>query len=145
MVGFFNVCYNLTMKALLLKNKKGFILYIIGALLTPITGIIQSIALAIGFSIYQVSDPKEIRFRILFTIGLGLSPVFIQIISRFLRIRFMRDVLTEVRVLVYQKIMKIPIEEFRKKNREDYVSNLVNDINIFEQDFFLSLLNIIYS
>lgn len=133
------------MKNLLLKNKKGFALYILGALLTPITGIIQSIALAVGFSLYSVSDPSEVRFRILLTIGLGLSPVLIQVVSRLLRIQFMRDVLTEVRVLVYHNIIKIPIEQFRSKNREDYVSNLVNDINVFEQDFFLSILNITYS
>ena len=133
------------MKTLLLKNKKGFILYIIGALLTPITGTLQSIAMAIGFGIYSATNQQEIQWRIILTLVIGLSPVLIQVLSRLLRISFMREVLTDVRVLVYQKIMKTPIEEFKQKNREDYVANLVNDINIFEQDFFLSILNITFS
>lgn len=133
------------MKALLVENKKGFILYIIGALITALNGILQSVALAMGFSIYEAGSRQEIIWRILLTLLLGLSPILLQYLSRMLRIGFMRDVLTEVRLLAYQKIMKIPIEEFRRKKREDYAANLVSDINVFESDFFLAILNIIYS
>ncbi len=133
------------MKALLLKNRKGFTLYIIGALITAVNGVMQSIALATGFSIYEAKTRQEIIWRIFITLSFGLSPILLQYLSRLMRIGFMRDVLTDVRLLAYQKIMNMPIEEFRRKSREDYVSNLVSDINVFEQDFFLSILNITYS
>lgn len=133
------------MKALLLKNRKGFILYIIGALITAINGVMQSIAMAAGFSIYEARTRQEVIWRILITLTVGLSPILLQYLSRILRIGFMRDVLTDVRLLAYQRIMRIPIEDFRKKKREEYAANLVSDINVFEKDFFLSILNIIYS
>ena len=38
------------MKALLLKNRKGFALYILGALITAVNGVLQSIALAGSFA-----------------------------------------------------------------------------------------------
>ena len=133
------------MKALLLKNRKGFALYILGALITAVNGVLQSIALATGFSIYEAKTRQEIIWRSLITLAVGLSPVLLQYVSRLLRIGFMRDVLTEVRLLAYRKIMTTPIEEFRRKNREEYAANLVSDINVFESDFFLSILNITYS
>lgn len=133
------------MKAILLKNRKGFILYILGALITAVNGVMQSIAMATGFSIYEAKTRPEVIWRILVTLVVGLSPILLQYLSRIMRIGFMRDVLSDVRLLAYQRIMKIPIEEFRKKNREEYVANLVSDINVFEKDFFLSILNIIYS
>lgn len=133
------------MKELLVKNRRGFILYTLGALITALNGILESVALATGFSIYEATTRQEVIWRALVTLALGLSPILLQYLSRMLRIGFMRDVLTEVRLLAYQKIMKTPIEEFRNKKREDYVANLVSDINVFESDFFLAILNIIYS
>lgn len=133
------------MKALLLKNRKGFTLYILGALITAVNGIMGSIAMATGFSIYEAKTQAQIIWRIVVTLVVGLSPILLQYLSRIMRIGFMRDVLFDVRLLAYQKIMKIPIEEFRAKSREEYVANLVSDINVFEKDFFLSILNIIYS
>lgn len=133
------------MKELLYKNKKGFTLYILGCLITALTGVMSSLALSIGFSIYEASSSQEIVLRAIGTIVIGLSPVLLQVISRFLRIGFMRDVLIDVRHLAYQKMMKTPIEQFRQKKGDDYVALLVNDINVFEQDFFLSILNIAFS
>ena len=133
------------MRKLLLENRKGFILYILGALITAVIGVMGSVAMATGFSIFDAKTQTQIIWRIVATLVIGLSPIFLQYLSRLMRIGFMRDVLSDVRLLAYQKIMKIPIEEFREKSREEYVSNLVSDINVFEKDFFLSILNIIYS
>lgn len=133
------------MKQLLYKNKKGFLLYILGALITALTGVLSSLALAIGFSIFEATSQQERRSRAILTVILGLSPVLLQVLSRYMRMGFMRDVLIDVRQLAYQKIMKTPIEQFRQKKGEDYVALLVNDINVFERDFFLAILNVVYS
>ena len=133
------------MKELLIRNKRGFSLYIVGALITALNGVLQSVALAMGFSIYEATSRQEVLWRIFVTALLGLSPVLLQYLSRMMRIGFMRDVLTAVRLLAYDRIMKYPIEAFRKNKREDYVANLVSDINVFESDFFLAILNITYS
>src|SRR5699024_4530648 len=66
------------------------------------------------------------------------------IISRFMRISYMRDTLLDIRVLAFDKIINLSYKEFHKKSKDSYVSNLINDINIFENDFFLKLINVIF-
>ncbi len=133
------------MRELLWKNKKQFVLYLIGALLTAVEEVMMQIGISVGFGMIEATSREEIIRGIILTLVLTMSPILIQIISRFMRIGFMRDVLVDVRLLAYRKMMKIPIENFREKKREEYQSQLVNDINIFEQDYFLSILNIIAS
>ncbi len=130
------------MRELLWKNKKQFTLYIIGALLTAIEEVMMQLGISVGFGLIEAQGTQEIIRRVILTLVLTLSPILIQVISRYMRIGFMRDVLVDVRLLAYRKMMKIPIEKFREKKREDYQALLVNDINIFEQDYFLSILNI---
>lgn len=133
------------MKSLLLKNRKRFIYYILGAILASTTSVLGSLALTEGFGMIDASSQKEMIIKAIKVLLFGFSPILIQMISRYMRIGFMRDVLIDVRALTYKKIMNIPIEEFRNKKREDYISMLASDINIFERDFFLSVLNIIYA
>lgn len=133
------------MKNLLLKNRKRFILYIIGAFLASSNAIFSSLALTEGFSMIDVVHQKEFAIKAVRVLILGFLPILTQLLSRYMRIGFMRDVLVDVRTLTYRRIMNIPIEEFRNRKREDYMSMLASDINIFERDFFWSLLNIIYS
>lgn len=133
------------MKQLLLKNRKRFLYYIIGAILASTTSVLGSLALTEGFSMIETKSNEELIIKAIKVLLFGFSPILIQLISRYMRIGFMRDVLIDVRALTYKKIMNIPIEEFRTKKREDYISMLASDINIFERDFFLSVLNIIYA
>lgn len=61
-----------------------------------------------------------------------------------MRISYMRDTLLDIRVLAFDKIINLSYKEFHKKSKDSYVSNLINDINIFENDFFLKLINVIF-
>ncbi len=131
------------LKQLLAKNRKQFILYIIGALLTAIHNLLFMVAFSVGFSLIEAQTTREIVVRVILTLVLGMSPILLQVLSRFLRIGFMRDVLVDVRLLAYRRIMRTSIEVFRTKRGDEYSALLVNDINLFEQDFFLSILNII--
>lgn len=56
----------------------------------------------------------------------------------------MRDVLVLVRKMSYEKLLSKSPSEFSKGSKESYQSQLVSDINLFENDFFLAILNIIY-
>ncbi|NLM97439.1 MAG: ABC transporter ATP-binding protein [Halanaerobiaceae bacterium] len=49
----------------------------------------------------------------------------------------MRDILLEVRILAFDKIISSSYQSFSRKSR--------NDINIIEKDFFLALINIIFN
>lgn len=57
----------------------------------------------------------------------------------------MRDTLLDVRVKAFEKIMKLSYKSFNMRSKDSYVSNLINDINIFETNFFLKLINVIFN
>lgn len=61
-----------------------------------------------------------------------------------MRISFMRDTLLDVRLLAFDKILNSSYKNFSKKSKDVYISNLINDINIFESNFFLKLINVIF-
>lgn len=63
------------------------------------------------------------------------------IISRLLRIRYMRDTILDVRKMAFDKIINMPFKQYSQKSKEVYISNLINDVNTFENKFFISLLN----
>lgn len=135
----------MTLRKLLQANKKQFLFYMIGAFLTTISGIFMTLALSNAFGIIEETETQRVYTRILFVVIFAFTPIFTQILSRFLRIGFMRDILIQVRTLAYEKLMSHNYESFKKKSKENYMSMLISDINLFERDFFLSLLNIIYS
>jgi len=61
-----------------------------------------------------------------------------------MRIGFIRDIILDVRKLAFEKIQRLSFEGFNKKSKAVYMSHLVNDINLFEQNFFLRLINVIF-
>lgn len=134
----------MTITQLLGQNRKQFFRYILGALLTTVVGLSQAFALSIAFGIIEASE-SSITIRIIGMFFFAVLPIPLQYLSRFLRIGFMRDVLIQVRSLAYQKIMHRPIEVFKKHSRESAMAMVVSDINLFEKDFFLAILNIVYS
>ena len=135
----------MTIKDLFLKNRKQFFKYVIGAFLTILNSLAFTFALSMAFSIIEAEGFNTVLTRLLLMILFAFSPIFLQMFSRFLRIGFMRDVLIQVRCLAYEKIMNRSIEDYRSQAKENYMALVVSDINVFEKDFFLSILNIIFS
>lgn len=137
------------MKDLLLKNKGRFILYVIACFLPVISRISTQFIFAIMLdSIKSSLEKGDMNYFIKSTI-ISLSIVLLGsilfIISRFMRISYMRDTILEVRMNAFKNILKKTYKDFHKKSKEVYISNLVNDINIFEETFFINLINIIFS
>lgn len=132
-------------KTLFSKNKKQFFFYVLGVLIITPSNIMVTFSLANVFNIFEASASREFIRIILISLALGFTPIVLQVISRYLRIGFMRDVLVQVRVLAYRGLLNKNIQEFNENSMEQYQSQLVSDINLFESDFFLSILNIIYS
>jgi len=63
------------------------------------------------------------------------------LISRLLRIRYMRDTILDVRKQAFKKIINMPFKQYSQKSKDVYISNLINDVNNFENKFFISFLN----
>lgn len=134
----------MTITQLLGQNRKQFTRYIIGALLTTVNGLSQTFALSLAFGMIEAPE-DTIPYRLVGMFFFAVLPIPLQYLSRFLRIGFMRDVLIQVRSLAYAKIMHRPIEVFKRQSKESAMAMVVSDINLFEKDFFLAILNIVFS
>lgn len=130
---------------LLMKRKKAFLTYLFACLLPIVSQLMNAFLFA--FMLGSIEERtmeafyKAMGFGLVFIIGTSL----LFLISRFLRIRFMRDTVLDVRLAAFDKIMRMNFDQFSRKSKEVYISNLINDINVFEQNFFFRLLNIIFN
>lgn len=133
-----------SLRELLASRKKGLFSYFIGCFITAISSLAVYLAASAGVGIFSLEVEAEIKQRIIVVMILFLLPAVLHIVSRFLRIGYMRDILLDVRKLAFRKIMLLSPQIFAQKSRDKHLSGLVNDINLFENEFFLSLLNMIY-
>ncbi|MDD5293364.1 MAG: ABC transporter ATP-binding protein [Candidatus Izemoplasmatales bacterium] len=126
---------------LLLKKRKSFIQYLVACCFFVILDVIQAFVIAMIFQAVEVGTIPYFNQTVLISVLYMLVSSGLFILSRLLRIAFMRDVLHEVRVRAFEKILSMSQREFNQKSRDVYFSNLTNDINTFENTFFISLLN----
>ncbi len=135
----------MTLFRLLGNRKRGFIIYIFAAFLPILQQLTQEVLFSFAFTVIEAETVTEILIRIAILVaGMLLLPGLFWI-SRRLRVGFMRDILLDIRQLGFSHIMSLPVRVFSRKSRDDYLSRLVNDINIIENDFFLSFLNVIFN
>lgn len=131
-------------KELLLKRKSKFVLYIIACFLPVISQLLSNYGLALLFGNLEIRD-MDYFVKTLILVGLFVVlGSLMYLVSRFMRISYMRDVLLDIRMKAFEKILNTSFRDFSKKSKETYISNLINDINIFENTFFLKLINLIF-
>ncbi|NLW54698.1 MAG: ABC transporter ATP-binding protein, partial [Clostridiaceae bacterium] len=130
---------------LLMLRPLRFIVYIIACFFPIITQVLTAYALSSVLGLLQHSAADDWRQAIIWAVSFALGAPLLQVLSRFMRIGYMRDTLLDLRKLTFHKILTLPYQEFNRKSRDSYVSKLTNDINLFEKDFFLSLLNVIFA
>jgi ABC-type multidrug transport system fused ATPase/permease subunit len=133
------------MKELLLKRKAKFIQYLLATFLFIIDHFARMALFAIILGAIENSDSKNYRLVIILTIIFVLYSPLNFLVSRMLRIRYMRDTILDVRKQAFDKIMHMPFKQYSQKSKEVYISNLINDVNTFEKKFFYSLLNFLIS
>lgn len=132
------------MKELLLKRKKAFILYVIACFLPVIDQLSHSLGFALIVGSIEKGSIEYFSKVMIVIVILTIVGNLLYILSRFMRIRYMRDTILDVRISAFESILKNSYKNFSKKSKDVYVSNLVNDINIFEKQFFLGLINLIF-
>jgi ATP-binding cassette subfamily B protein len=132
------------LKELLLKRRTRFILYIIACFLPVLDQTLINLALSLIIGSIQIGTMEHFIRVAMFSIFIVVLGSILYIISRFMRISYMRDTLLDIRALAFDKILNLSYKEFNKKSKDTYVSNLINDINIFENNFFLHLINVIF-
>lgn len=132
------------MKDLLLKRKTAFSIYVIACFFPVITDLLGNWSFALLVGSIEKKDMAYFIQVSWLCIAICLFGVFMFYASRFLRIGFMRDTILDVRLNAFNRILKLSYDTFNKQSKEIYISNLINDINTFEQNFFLKLINIIF-
>lgn len=129
------------MKDLLLKRKGKFIKYLFATFLFVIDHFVQMILFALVLDAIDKGTVEAYKIVIIATvIFIFYSPLNF-LISRMMRISYMRDTILDVRKMAFDKIINMPFKQYSQKSKEVYISNLINDVNNFENRFFLSLLN----
>lgn len=131
------------MKELLLEKKKSFIQYVFACFFFVVSDVLQAFVFAMIFQTIENGTLEYFRWTVWACIGYVVLSGALFLTSRMLRIAFMRDVLLSVRIRAFDKILHMSYKTFHKKSRDVYLSNLTNDINTFENTFFISLLNFI--
>jgi len=133
------------MKELLLKRPAAFVRYLAACFLPVATDLMSAWAFSRLIGAVELASMDYFWQNLLLAVLVGVAGIALFIVSRFMRIGFMRDTILDVRMKAFDKILGLSSTQFNAKSRELYISNLVNDVNLFEQDFFLKLLNVIYS
>lgn len=129
------------MRELLFRRKAKFIQYLVATFMFVIDHFLQMVLFALVLGAVEKADPAYYRSIIFITIGFVIYSPLNFLASRMLRIRYMRDTILDVRKMAFDKIINLPFKKYSQKSKEVYISNLINDINIFESKFFISLLN----
>ena len=132
------------MKSLLLEHKKKFILYVIACFFPVVVQLMQIGVVALIFETVERADLEFFKFALILAIMFLIISQSTFILSRMMRISYMRDVLLSLRIRAFDKIMAMSYKQYSQNSREVYVSHLINDINTFENTFFLSLINFIF-
>ncbi|WP_313126529.1 ABC transporter ATP-binding protein [Proteiniclasticum ruminis] len=132
------------MTELLLEDKKGFIRYLIGCFILLSEFLLTNYAIAKIAGVVQTGDLSDLIKYGIFGFLAFIYAGVVFIFSRLLRIGYMRDTTLRIRRRAFENIMTKTTRSFNKKLKNEYISNLVNDINTFEGKYFHALLNLIF-
>lgn len=129
------------MKELLWKRRGKFIQYLVASFMFNIERFINMGLFALILGAVEKGEKSNYIYVVIITMVACIYMGANFIISRMLRIGYMRDTILDVRKQAFDKIIGMSFKQFSKKSKEVYISNLINDINTFESKFFISLLN----
>nr|WP_307992690.1 ABC transporter ATP-binding protein [uncultured Niameybacter sp.] len=133
------------MKELLMKKKGQFAIYVLACFLPVIDSLIRMGLFSMMFGGVEKKDMRYFKVLVVLSILAAIVAGGLHIISRLMRIGFMKNILLEIRQQAFNKIINISYKDFSKQSKEVYMSHLINDINTFENNFFVNLLNVIFS
>jgi ABC-type multidrug transport system fused ATPase/permease subunit len=132
------------MKKFLLEDKKMFFIYLLACFIPIITQLLQNFTLALVVESVERKTMEFFRLAVIGALAFILLHASLFILSRMMRIKFMRNILLKLRIKAFDKIMNMSYRTFNKKSRDVYISNMINDINTFENTFFVTLLNVVF-
>lgn len=128
-----------------MKRKGQFAIYVVACFLPVIDSLIRMGLFAMMFGGVEKKDMRYFTVLVMLSVLAAIIAGVLHIVSRLMRIGFMKNILLEIRQQAFNKIINISYKDFSKQSKEVYMSHLINDINTFENNFFVNLLNVIFS
>jgi len=132
------------MKKMLLEHKGKFALFLFSCVLSVFIELANISIISLIFETVERNTLSFFYLAIIITVVYLLIVAILFVIVRLIRISYMRDRLLSVRIKAFDKIIKMSYKQFNKQSRDVYASNLINDINTFENSSFHTLSSIIY-
>lgn len=133
------------MLKILLRDKKAFAQYVFASTLFVTEMILFNYIISLISGVAQTKNLKQLWLYFGLAVLILAYSAGIFLVSRFLRLKFMRNTILFIREKAFDVILSKSYKSFGRKLLSEYISNLVNDINTFESQFFYSLLNVISS
>ncbi|MHB1454880.1 MAG: ABC transporter ATP-binding protein [Saccharofermentanales bacterium] len=131
------------MLKILLRDKKAFAQYVFASTLFVTEMLLFNYILSLIAGVAQTRNLRELWLYFGLAVLILAYSAGIFLVSRFLRLKFMRNTIIFIREKAFDVILSKSYKSFGRKLLSEYISNLVNDINTFESQFFYSLLNVI--
>ena len=128
-----------------MKRKRQFAIYVVACFLPVIDSLIRMGIFSMLFGGVEKKDMRYFKVLVVLSILAAILAGVFHVVSRLMRIGFMKNILLEIRQQAFDKIIHISYKDFSKQSKEIYMSHLINDINTFENNFFVNLLNVIFS
>lgn len=131
------------MKELLWERKGKFIQYLIASFMFVIDHFVQIFTFSFILGAIEKGPEVNMKKVVWLAVFAAAYGVVSFLVSRFLRIGFMRDTILTVRNRAFERMINMSFKQFNRQSKDVYLSNLVNDVNTFEESFFVSLLNLL--
>ena len=106
------------MNELLLKRKSRFILYIIACFIPVVDKLLMDLSLSLLIGSVQVGRMEYFIRVSTISVGIVALGSILYIISRFMRISYMRDTLLDIRLLAFERILNLDYKEFNNKSKD---------------------------
>lgn len=128
----------------ILKNKLLFILNLILILLVSSTELIKAYLFKYLIDSASLADINQFTNSIIYSICFLIVCFFIYMASDLLDIKLTKNSLINLKVDLFNSILKKDISTFNENNKSKYISTFTNDINILNTDFFSNIKSLIY-
>lgn len=119
------------------------LVYVVSCLLIVLTKLLFTVSSAIILGSLSQENYKNIITNLIISISLVVISTIVYVISRYLRVEYIKRFMISLRNTVLSKILDYSYTEFNNKSKDSYISNLVNDVNNINENYFSNLSKLI--
>lgn len=124
-------------------KKPGKLILIIASLLMMVTNILINVAASIVIGSIGTSDYRVFIRNVLLAVAIVIFCLCIRLAFQFIKINYIRNYMINFRVQVVNTILDMSYCRFNSTSKDSYISNLTNDVNTIENNYFDNFMRLI--